>query len=519
MQKPDNSIRPDNKDDIATLQHQFVAYRHRFMNKPLLTTETPHPKTYNLSHLAKTDPTAAVAQLISCDIATCKALLDFQEDLNNLALNIKNTLSNGGTIYIVGCGASGRVAVLLEKLSHDIRPLSLKGKIKGLIAGGDAALVKSIEQIEDDDSHAKSQLLAYGLTKNDLVIGLSASGETPFVISSLAFAKNYCKSRPWFVYHNPTSQLKTRGNVNQILTDPTVNHLALDVGEMALTGSTRMQAATASLLSLGLALFYPSEINTKIKALMTLLTDCDFSALSPLIIKEAHYFKQKIQVVYETTSQFGLNVLTDTTERAPTFNIPPFQNQLDKPTRPPPYQLFIPEGKNSKDTWHKLLNRDPVALNWQHYPQTKAAYIHGFDFSNDAHKNCQHFKIAYHNSELQLSFCNQTAKLTTLNDELLDQVFLKIVLNIHSTLIMGRCNFYAGNIMNSLCPANLKLIDRAIRYTQATFNLKYNTLPSYQTAQNAVFACMPSLLAQHSIVNQSVLWLLNHLGNILQTGK
>jgi N-acetylmuramic acid 6-phosphate etherase len=85
-----------------------------------------------------------------------------------------------------------------------------------------------------------------------------------------------------------------------------------------------------------------------------------------------------------------------------------------------------------------------------------------------------------------------------------EQILLKLILNILSTLVMGRLGFYQGNLMTSLYPSNHKLIDRAIRYTRHRHELLSGNLLPYEKVADAVFAEMRQLKPGESIVEKAV---------------
>ena len=97
-------------------------------------------------------------------------------------------MKNGGRLFYIGEGTSGRIGVLDASecpptfgVSHNM--------VIGIIAGGDTAIRKAVENAEDDADQAWKDLQAYNITENDVVIGLAASGNTPYVVGGLQKAK------------------------------------------------------------------------------------------------------------------------------------------------------------------------------------------------------------------------------------------------------------------------------------------------------------------------------------------
>jgi N-acetylmuramic acid 6-phosphate etherase len=149
-------------------------------------------------------------------------------------------MKNGGRLIYIGAGTSGRLGILDASecpptfgVSHDL--------VLGLIAGGDAAIRKAVENAEDDVEQAWKDIQAYGFNDQDTVIGIAASGSTPYVIGGVNAAKTN-SLLTGCITCNPQSPLA----------------LAVDfpievvVGPEFLTGSTRMKAGTAQKLVLNM---------------------------------------------------------------------------------------------------------------------------------------------------------------------------------------------------------------------------------------------------------------------------
>lgn len=149
-------------------------------------------------------------------------------------------IRSGGRLIYMGAGTSGRLGVLdavecppTFGVSPDV--------VVGLIAGGEGAFVKAVEGAEDSRELGKADLEAIGLTPKDLVVGIAASGRTPYVLGGLAYANSLgCKTAA--ISCNPGSALGKEAR------------LAIEVapGPECLTGSTRLKAGTAQKLILNM---------------------------------------------------------------------------------------------------------------------------------------------------------------------------------------------------------------------------------------------------------------------------
>lgn len=142
----------------------------------------------------------------------------------------------GGTVHYVGAGTSGRIGVVdAAELLPTFRLED--GVVTAHLAGGPAAIVRAAENVEDDAAAGARDLGE--VTARDVVIGLAASGRTPYVAGALEHAREH-GAYTALVTSNPRSPL--RGTVDA--------EVVVDTGPEALTGSTRMKSATAQKLVL-----------------------------------------------------------------------------------------------------------------------------------------------------------------------------------------------------------------------------------------------------------------------------
>lgn len=146
----------------------------------------------------------------------------------------------GGRLIYIGAGTSGRLGLLdaVELVpTYGISP----DRAIGLIAGGNQAFVRAVEGAEDSKELAVEDLKAISLSKEDVVIGLAASGRTPYVIGGLEYA-NDIGALTIAISCNPQSQ------IGQIAIIP----IDVPVGPEVVTGSTRMKAGTAQKMILNM---------------------------------------------------------------------------------------------------------------------------------------------------------------------------------------------------------------------------------------------------------------------------
>lgn len=491
------------------MQAAFWLNHDRFLKNALIT-EQPHPETTELSHLAQTDLPSAISLLLKIDIAVVQKLQSYSSELEALHKAIHQTLKAGHKVFIAGCGASGRLAASLEYCWRKQYPDNTK-QVVSIIAGGDAALIRSIERCEDYPEYGIKQLRQQGFSENDLLISSAAGGESPFILGATDYAAGFSHQKPWLLYCNPNEALLGR-NPKHPISNPNVRGLYLETGPMALTGSTRMQTTTMMLLCIGLALFYSeSEIPLALETLLTSLKTLDLTGIAPLIEAEASCYQNHQTMLYKTSAENGLTILNDTTERSPTFNLLPFENQRDQPIKPAWCYVNIIGTHTAAESWRALVNREVMALNWPELPATELGNLLGFDLSDDYTASRQSaYSLSILPSKSGFEFV--LSGLTSHRFELAlpglnffqQQIVLKLTLNNLSTLVMGRLGFYRGNLMTSLYPSNHKLIDRAIRYTRYRYQQQTGTELPYKEVADAVFAEMQNLQPGESIVDKSL---------------
>lgn len=149
-------------------------------------------------------------------------------------------LSNGGRLFYVGTGTSGRLGVLDASEcppTYGVPP----DLVRGIIAGGFEALYKAVEAAEDDPEQAARDLDAAGVTPRDAVVGISASGNTPYTLGALRHARAL-GAAAIAVTSNPESQMAAAADVS----------IAPVVGPEVIAGSSRMKSGTAQKLILNM---------------------------------------------------------------------------------------------------------------------------------------------------------------------------------------------------------------------------------------------------------------------------
>ncbi len=202
----------------------------------LSPTEERNRRSMNFDKL----PTrSAITLMLSEEARGAKAVLGESKKIARIVGWVAAALKNGGRLFYVGAGTSGRLGVL----DASECPPTFRAKpeqVQGIIAGGPQALTRSIEGAEDDPDAGARAIQFRGVGKRDVVIGIAASGRTPFVWGAMAAAARR-GARTALVCFDP--KLKRRAGVPHLIVAP-------GIGPEVLTGSTRLKAGTATKLIL-----------------------------------------------------------------------------------------------------------------------------------------------------------------------------------------------------------------------------------------------------------------------------
>ncbi len=202
-----------------------------------LLTEARNPQTMELDSMT---PLEIVTAMNREDARVPESIRPQLPNIAQCVAWATEAIRSGGRLIYMGAGTSGRLGVLdavecppTFGVSPDV--------VVGLIAGGEGAFVKAVEGAEDSRELGKADLEAISLTPKDLVVGIAASGRTPYVLGGLAYANSLgCKTAA--ISCNPGSALGKEAR------------LAIEVapGPECLTGSTRLKAGTAQKLILNM---------------------------------------------------------------------------------------------------------------------------------------------------------------------------------------------------------------------------------------------------------------------------
>ncbi|MCQ4085089.1 N-acetylmuramic acid 6-phosphate etherase [Streptomyces sp. RB6PN25] len=202
-----------------------------------LTTEAFRPELADIDQL----PTLDIARIMNGEDATVPAAVAAQ--LPSIAAAIDATaqrMARGGRLVYAGAGTAGRLGVL-DASECPPTFATAPGEVIGLIAGGPQATTDAVEGAEDSKELAAQDLDALGITVDDTVVGVSASGRTPYAVGAVEHAR-----------HRGALTVGLACNAGSALAAAADHGIEIVVGPELLTGSTRLKAGTAQKLVLNM---------------------------------------------------------------------------------------------------------------------------------------------------------------------------------------------------------------------------------------------------------------------------
>ena len=520
---------------------EFVEREKAFRLGELLT-ESFHPKTRELSQTMTRDIHAGIRLLQSVDEDIPPALdrIFAQDSFRNLVEALHEAMRSGHRIFFTGCGATGRLSILLEAAwrefwrttgRDDPQAARMADLCTSIMAGGDFALIKSVEGFEDFPAFGRHQLKEAGVQAGDVVVAITEGGETSFVIGT-AWQGLDVGARVFFVYNNPTDLLRRHvQRSREVIDEPRIQKLDLATGPMAITGSTRMQATTTELLVVGAAMetalariagcavHTSSTYRRLFGTLLGQLSSTEaVDAMARAVRFEESLYRQHGLVTYAAGSAL-LDVLTDTTERAPTFMLPPFRKSGDAVS--PVSWAFVKDfSRPTQEAWREMLQREPRGLTWDstayrqlnapatlqaNPPKLDNGEIYRFQIGNEpdpSRTNAPDSALVLidvgehgvHGTPYGGVGFKRTAAIAagphaaprTVDEHfhfpcdlpasplrLWEHLAIKLILNTISTATMVRMGRVVGNAMVWVSPSNKKLIDRGTRLIALSTGYSY----------------------------------------------
>jgi N-acetylmuramic acid 6-phosphate etherase len=377
---------------------EFLKISHQFQLGSLVT-ESSHPITAQLSEVARNDTSEALRLLFEADQDVLQTFRSFVESgrASEIAGTVTAVIRRGGRMFFTGCGSTGRLSIQLVSIwrgfwqqqtarafKSALSPHELEQRALSVMAGGDYALIKSVEGFEDYTAFGKRQIEDLGVGERDVVFAITEGGETSFVIGT-AWKGLEVGAKVYFVYNNPDEILcRTVQRSRGIIEEQRIEKINLTTGPMSITGSTRMQATTIQLCVLLTILEMvirqllvedpdgrtttsvddvPGDFLRYLTAAMaSLRSESVRSQLAKLVqLEEATYRRGRKNNYF--AGHFAIDVLTDTTERSPTYCTPPFRKFDDCTATDSWAFLFVP-AEATTEGWEHIIKRHPVCVEW-----------------------------------------------------------------------------------------------------------------------------------------------------------
>lgn len=277
------------------------------MNLENLTTERRNEETFGLDEMSVS---TALEKMNKEDKKVAEAVEKALPMIEPVIEKTIESFNHGGRLIYLGAGTSGRLGVL--DAAECVPTFGVEASmVVGLIAGGEKAMTLAVEGAEDDLELGKQDLIDLQLTKNDMVIGIAASGRTPYVIGALDYAKSIGAHTGYLAC-----------NMNAEISQHAEFPIEVDCGAEFLTGSTRLKSGTAQKLILnmistiamiGIGKVYNNLMvdvrptNEKLversKRIIMEATDCDYETAEKTFIQAGEDVKLAIVMILTNSAK------------------------------------------------------------------------------------------------------------------------------------------------------------------------------------------------------------------------
>lgn len=506
----------DIKTEAKRLSDDFIKNEKEY-RLGFIEAEQPNPLTKTLSEDYACDTKKGIATLIKADEALIEVFRNviYNKSFDEFCNKVYTALSHNGRIIVSGCGATGRLAMRVEaSWRKRMKATKYENSVISLMTGGDYALIRAVESFEDYIQLGRMQARELSLQENDLLIGVTATGETTSILGTALQALADGAGVYMVICTNPESILGRLQRVDDVFTHENCDSLYIPCGGMAVTGSTRMQSSSieqALILSAlelcikrlnlqgddkdGLIDGFSSSVNAVFESIDSLFENTE---------KEYALYKNNGQVTY-FANEYLLDVLADTTERGPTFSMPAFRPNKRRDL--PLSWAFVKNPLyNTVQAWERCFERAPrcVEKTGKEYLELgikaeavekipdiskKALYSFEIGCEEDGEREQRESLAMWISDKLPPNeFKNVAKKYKTTSSlilktdgiiktelEIFEHLAMKMLLNILSTGVMAKMGKIYGNYMINLRTTNKKLIDRATRIISDLCKVDYET--------------------------------------------
>lgn len=255
-----------------------------------LTTELRNQQTMNIG---SANTLEILSMMNNEDLKVAIAVQEVLPEIKAAVECAYESLKKGGRLIYIGAGTSGRLGVL-DAVECPPTFSTSPDTVIGLIAGGEKAFVRAVEGAEDKEEFGVADLKAIDLSADDTVVGIAASGRTPYVIGALRYAKE-TGAKAIALSCNKDAKISEAADIG----------IEVVVGPEVVTGSTRMKAATAHKMVLNMI---STATMIKIgKVYENLMVDVNVSN---------HKLKERAISIIQTVTDAGYDLAKETLEKA-----------------------------------------------------------------------------------------------------------------------------------------------------------------------------------------------------------
>jgi len=565
-------------DNYVEASKDFLENEKQF-HLGVIPTEQSNPITKNLSATIMKDTAEGLKLILEadCNIANVVSKQFKTKEFQAFIDDIKRCIDERRKVVFSSVGASGRMAIQMDGAwrtfwqglvnvlpDHRKEFLEISEVVTSFTTGGDRALVRSVENFEDYMTFGARQVDEEHMTKDDVLVALSECGLSASINGS-AVRGYELGIRTYYLFCNPEDILRTHldrarkvfeciDEYNENLKKGIDNgkyivKIPLFVGNMAVSGSTRMQVTTVELLAAGAALEVASnrwlkehltedelktlnieflELDDYVKAFKSLNKQLSKGAalkgLAQVVEGEVETYNQRGLVTY-VTHDYLLDIMTDTTERQPTFTLPPFK-KFKEVTDNLSWAYIKDPLYPSTVAWQHVFRRDIKGLDWtvEDYKQMQASQdiinnpplvassevleynigceddpsrysrpvsklmlvdVNGLTSSkplamawfNEEGKKFSETKVLriglVSSKKLTKDEIKVPVNLPRTCTDILYHLLVKVAFNAISTGTMAKMGRVYGNWMVQVLPTNKKLIDRSTRIIASLANIPY----------------------------------------------
>ena len=548
--------------DYKAAARDFIDNEKQF-HLGAIPTEQSNPLTRGLSGRIKRDTAEGIKTILAADtyIPEVSAKCFKSPEFDKLVKDIRRCMDEKRLVVFSSVGASGRMALQLDStwrlFWHSLIPklplrarqfVDMAERTNSFMTGGDRACVRSVENFEDYMTFGAQQTIDSGAMPGDVVVVLAECGLSSSTVGS-AIQADDMGIPTYYFYCNPKEVLcEHLERARKVFAHEGITFIPLFAGNMAVAGSTRMQVTTIELLVAGAALEiaawgwlkdnlskdelasigsgaleaeeYSCEFSSCVKQL------CDGEALQNMakaVEYEAETYTKGGLITY-ITHDYLQDILTDTTERQPTFTLPPFR-RTDDHTSPLSWAYAKDPLYPSTIAWQHIIRRPIKGLDWtkEDYIRMKAAQniidnppkvgseelsYYDLGWSDDKTRYSQHparlvlvdidGKSAYDGckkwydqnvgkfdaglilrmgdipeEKLDENELRIPVKLPHTLMELMPHIMVKLAFNLLSTATMAKMGRVWSNWMIQVLPTNKKLSDRSTRIIAELAHISY----------------------------------------------